>query len=262
MRRKGYSVTLSFAILFLVSLPSSYSDDTLVADYGKTVAPAKTDEISMIKEEVVIKIDDHMDDIAAFPLRRAHVNCAFWFKNISEKLIQGTVGFPGNKQDTEAVASLPITDFVTRANGQQYSISIKREILEERDTWQSFRNWYTWQMKFPANSIVKVENSYLHYLSSASGYEPLYLNYELSTGANWKGTISDVIIKIIYNSADDLIKRVCGIKPNGWVRRGNEIVWHLQNVKPTMDDNIFISERNLGVDWAGERRQLLLFGKE
>lgn len=45
-------------------------------------------------------------------------------------------------------------------------------------------------------------------------------------------------IRVIYQNADDLEKRVCEIKPKGWIRKQNEIVWNFQNVKPTQADNM------------------------
>jgi len=142
---------------------------------------------------------------------------------------------------------------------------VKEEILKEYKEYgaQEFRNWYTWKMQFPPKSNIKVENSYIHILSSEGGYEPFYLKYELSTGSNWRGNIGAATIKVIYKNAEELEKRVCEIKPKGWVRKQNEIIWILKNIKPTEADNIIVSERNLGVDAIeGSKRKPLLFRKE
>jgi hypothetical protein len=264
IKRYALIAPLLIVVLFFWSLFSS-ADDTILADYGKTVGPMKTNEIRMIEEEVVITVDDYIDKRAGFPLRRASVKCTFLLKNDSAKTIEATVGFPGNEQNTSSKYSEPIIDFVTVIDGQRFKIKTKKEILKEdnKTGFQVFRNWYTWNMKFPANSTVKVDNSYLQYLSAPlSGYDPFYLNYELSTGANWKGKIGKATIKVIYKNAADMEKRVCDIKPKGWVRRQNEIVWNLQNIEPTQNDNISICERNLGVDYPESRRKPLLFKKE
>lgn len=266
MKTIRYGITLPVIILLLIFWSCfSYSDDTLVADYGKTAAPIKTNEISMVEEEVIITIDDYIDKKSAtFPLRRAHVKCTFLFKNTSDKLIQATVGFPGNEQNTVSRYSSPITDFVTVIDGQKFTINAKKEILKEdkKEDFQVFRHWYTWEMKFPASGTVKVENTYLQYLSAPAGYDPFYLNYELSTGANWKGKIDKATIKVIYKSTDELEKRVCEIKPKGWVKKQNEIIWNLKNIKPTQADNISICERNLGIDYPESERKPLLFRKK
>lgn len=259
IKRYGVIAPLLIVVLFFWS-PLSFADDTLVADYGKTVGPIKTNEIRMIEEEVLITVDDYIDKKnAVFPLRRASVKCTFLFKNDSAKTIEATVGFPGNEQNTGY--SEPLTDFVTVIDGQRFKIKTKKEILREdkKTDIEVFRNWYTWDMKFPANSTVKVENSYLQYLSAPSGYDPFYLNYELSTGANWKGKIGKAIIKVIYKNTADMEKRVCDIKPKGWVRRQNEIIWNLQNTEPAQNDNIIICERNLGIDYPESERKPLLF---
>ncbi|MEW6715360.1 MAG: hypothetical protein AB1306_09765 [Nitrospirota bacterium] len=252
MIRKKYCITASTAILILLlSAPFSHSDDTLVADYGQTVAPKQTNEITMVAEEVIISVDDHVDkNIAVFPLRLAKVKCTFLFRNDTDKLIEAIVGFPGNEQSTASGYSWPITDFVTVIDGERLIINTKKEILKEykKDNVQIFRNWYTWAMKFPPKSTVKVENTYRHFLGAplGMGYDPLYLNYELSTGANWKGKIGKATIKVIYKNEEELRKRICEIKPKGWIRRKNEIIWDMKDIEPTEADNIKVCERNLG----------------
>jgi len=266
MITKRYGITALLITFLLILLPSfSHSNDTLVADYGKTVGPIKTNEIRMVEEEVTIRVDDYIDmKSAVFPLRRAHVKCTFLFKNTSDKLIEATVGFPGNEQSTGLRYSEPITDFVAAIDAQRFKVNIKREILKEdrKDNFQVFRNWYTWDMKFPANSTVKVENTCLYFLSAPSGYEPFYLHYELSTGGNWKGKIGRATIKVIYKDREDLEKRICEIKPKGWVRKQNEILWNLRNIKPTQADNISVCERNLGVDYPESERKPLSFRRK
>ncbi len=261
-KRDGISALI--IILLPISLSSfSHSNDTLVADYGKTAGPTKTNEIRMVEEEVVIRVADHVDSKSAvFPLRRASVKCTFLFKNTSNKLIEATVGFPGNEQDTGPGYSRPLTDFMTAVDSRRFNVNIKKEILKDEGDFQVFRDWYTWKMKFPANSTVKVENTYLYFLSAPSGYDPFYLHYELSTGGNWKGEIGRAIIRVIYKDGEDLKKRICEIKPNGWVKKKNEIIWNLQNIRPTLADNISICERNLGVDYQEPERKPLLFGKK
>ncbi len=124
MINKKYGITALIAVLVLSYwLPLLHADDTLVADYGQTVAPAKTNEISMVEEEVTITVDDYIDkESAVFPLRKAHVKCTFLFNNTSDKLIAATVGFPGNEQSTYARYSWPITDFITVIDGQKFNI--------------------------------------------------------------------------------------------------------------------------------------------
>lgn len=256
---------LLVSLSFLIALPAtSFSDDTIVADYGKTVSPIKTNEITMLEEEVIITIDDLKEKRATFPLRKAHVKCRFIFQNTSNAPIEAVVGFPGNIQNGVGTYSLPIVDFVTLVEGKSHKVEVKKEIIKEYkgEGIQEFRNWYTWKMTFPANSKVKVDNSYNHYLSAPSGYEPFYLSYELSTGANWRDKIGAATIKVIYKTSDDLEKRVCGIKPKGWIRNQNEIVWRLKDIEPTKEDNIEICERNLGIDYPPEMQKRLLFRKE
>lgn len=218
----------------------------------------------MLEEEVIIILDSIKDKNAAFPIRRAHVKCTFLFHNTSSRLIKATVGFPGNEQDTANTYSKPISGFTATIDGHRYKIGIKKEIIRDykEDNVQVFRNWYTWKMQFPANGTVKIENSYFHYLSTPSGYDPFVLTYKLSTGANWKGPIGKATIKVFYKNNDDLENRICEIKPNGWVRNQNEITWTFINIKPKKEDNIFLSERNLWEELPKGNRKPLLFKKK
>ncbi len=178
-------------------------------------------------------------------------------------MIEATVGFPGNEQNTTWKYSEPIADFKTVIDGQKFNVITKKEVLKEdkKEGSRVFRNWYTWEMKFPPKSTTKVENTYLYYLSAPSGYDPFYLNYELSTGANWKGNIGEATIKVIYKTAVEMEKRICEIKPKGWIGKQNEIIWNFHDIKPTLADNISICERNLGVDYPETERKPLLFKK-
>ncbi len=260
--RAIFSRTFLAVYFFIVLLSSvAFADDSIIADYGKTVAPKTTSEISMLKEEVVITLEDIHDKSAVFLLRKARVTCSFLFKNESDKLIQATVGFPGNTQDTAAEYSAPLQDFVTVIDGRKFNINVKKEVLKtytDSDI-KVFRNWYTWEMSFPARSTVKVENSYSHILSTPGGYDPFILTYELSTGANWKGPIGEAIIRVIYKNDDDLEKRIFEIKPKGWIRKKNEIIWRFTNIKPRKADNIFIYERNLWGELPKGNRKPLMF---
>jgi hypothetical protein len=253
--------TILCVLLFVFLHSFLLADDSIVADQGMTVSPQITSDILMLKEEVVIALEDIQDKSAVFLLRRAHVKCTFLFKNESDKLIQATVGFPGNEQDTAALHSEPIRDFVTVIDGRKHNINIRKEVLKhygDPDI-QVFRNWYTWKMSFPAHSTIRVENSYTHILSTPEGYDRFFLTYELSTGANWKGPIGKATIRVIYKNDNDLEQRICEIKPNGWIRKGNEITWAFTNIKPRKADDILIYERNLWGELPKDKRKPLLF---
>jgi ankyrin repeat protein len=249
------SITILLLILIVSCWSSiSYSDDSILNDYGKTVAPTKSNEISMVEEEVIISRTTYGG---------IHVKCIFLFNNTSEKLINATVGFPGNEYFTEHPSN-PLTDFVTVIDGQRLNIKTKNEIVEEtkNDNPPMFRNWYLWEMKFPPKSTLKVENTYTCGLSVAQLYGPNYLDYELSTGANWKGKIGKAIIKVIYDSVEELENNVCGINPKGWVRKQNEIIWEFKDIEPTEDDNVEICERGDNSGNPTIKQRPLLFKKE
>jgi hypothetical protein len=142
-----------------------------------------------------------------------------------------------------------LKDFTALINGKSYSIEQKKEILK---VWGNapyeaeYRMWHIWKMTFPPKKIVKIENSYTQILGSNSGYTDLYLRYTLSTGANWKDKIDSIKVIVTYKDEKDLINRIYDIQPKGWVRKGNKIIWDLKNIEPTEQDNIKITEKQLG----------------
>jgi len=218
-------------------------DDSILSDFGKNVFPQISNEIEMIAEEVIIKPRDIRRANQVF--REAYVHCTFWFKNTTDREIEATVGFPGNEQGP-ARYSYPLSSFTTLINGKNINITKKQEVIRDYgDGMVDYRFWYTWEMIFPAKSIIEVKNSYYSFLQTPSGYSTWSLNYELATGSNWKNRISTVTVKVIYKNEEDLEKRIKNIKPDGWHRKKNEIIWILNNLEPEEKDNIAINEENL-----------------
>lgn len=249
-------ITTVTILLFILLSVYLYADDSIIADFGKNIKPEKTNDIEMISENVIIKPFDSKDENnATFVYRKAYVTATFWFKNTTTKSIETTVGFPGNDADPRGFRNYSLSNFTAIVNGKINNIEEKKEGLGD----DRYRTWYSWRMIFPANSVTKVKNSYYCRHSTDSGYDPWYLKYTLSTGSNWKGHITTATVKVIYKNEDDLIKRIVDIKPNGWIKRNNEIFWVFRNIEPKETDNIVITEENLSKQSLGQRPHKLLF---
>ncbi len=231
-----------FAVVCVLGTSVVFADDSIVADYGKTVFPQQTEKIKMVSEKVNI-----MFGVDEKGHREAKVNCHFVFRNETKDEIKVKVGFPGNKSEHGPAWRQPLRDFRAFVNGKPYQTEVKEERLgdDPSDPQYSYREWYLWEMLFPPKKDTLVDNSYLYSLSSDSGYSRLTLNYELATGANWLGKIGEAIITVKYPDEKALEDRIISIQPAGWVRKGNQIVWQLKNIEPGSTDNILIREKNL-----------------
>ena len=220
----------------------AFADDSIVADYGKTVFPHRTEKIYMVSEKVDITFG-----VDKKGHREAKVNCNFVFRNETKDEIKVKVGFPGNKSEHGPAWRQPLRDFKTFVNGKPYRTEVKEQRLgdDSTDPHYSYREWYLWEMSFPPKQDTLVDNSYSYSLSSDSGYSRLTLNYELATGANWSGKIGEAVVIVKYVDAKDLEARVISIQPVGWKRKGNQIIWNFKNIEPGPADNILVQEKNL-----------------
>ena len=259
MKTKILAAIICLALLLPAS--KAYSDDSIVADFGKSVKPIKTNKIEMESEEVILKLEDFQkDEWSENKMRRALATCSFVFKNDTPETITATVGFPIDMNNNEYFYTIPIANFKAKVNGENINSKIKRGFINEDK--KSLGTWFTWQMTFSSNSTTTVVNTYDYILHAPSGYEPFFLTYILETGSNWHKVIQKAKIKIIYKDEYDLIKRVVSIKPEGWKRNRNQIIWQFENFKPTRGHDIEIGERNLWPSSKEEKDRIpLLFNK-
>lgn len=234
--------TTIFFLLMGSFVLSAIADDSIVADYGKTVYPKQTDDIQMLSEKVDVTFGENAEGC-----READVTCHFVFRNATKSTVTATVGFPGNDSETGPGWSRPLSDFKASIGGKSIQTKVKPEILwgdPKKDEHYGYKDWYIWEMTFPPKSDTVVDNSYAYCLSSNSGYGKLSLKYELDTGANWRGKIGDAAVTVTYDDSDDLENRVIAIQPTGWVRKDNQILWHFKDLEPSTTDNILIQEKN------------------
>ena len=245
-------------LLVLGCIPLGFADDSIIADYGKTVFPQQTDKIKMVSEKVAITFG-----VDRKGHREAKINCHFVFRNETETEVKTKVGFPGNDSEHGPAWSRPLRDFTVSVDGKSYQNEVKEEILgDATDPHYSYKEWYLWEMSFPPKKDALVDNSYSYSLSSDSGYRKLTLNYELDTGANWSGKIGDALITVTYDNSADLENRIIDIQPAGWARKGNQIIWHLKDIKPSSADNILVEEKNLAAPQPDYRGPLLFPRKQ
>ena len=257
--KNSFILIVIVVLISLISLSSVRADDTLVGGNGYMAYPLHTDKIQMLSEHVIIRMGSYNSKEAGSNTRRAFVHCTFVFKNISNKEIKATVGFPTSTYNGYGGVILPnLNDFSSYINGRPVKVKIKKEIIGKKykisvttptypyyeggpKTVKPYRFWYTWKVNFPASKKIILKNSY--WVTLSSGWGTCWLEYILTTGANWQGKIGKAVIEVIYPTANDLKSLVIfdKVEPKEFMTFGNKIYWEFKNFKPKT--NIRITEK-------------------
>lgn len=239
-------LVIFLAVLELVFVRMVIANDALLGEIGSTVYLLKTNDIKMLEEVITIKSKD-IDKGFGFPERFADVECVFTFENTADSEIKATVGFPGLESYSYDMSSPPLEDFTIFVDGKKQPVKVKKEIVKYSASDQkggkvednSGPTWYTWDMAFPPKRKIKVVNTYTAAFFTEPGFDPFYFQYILKTGAYWKDSIGHTVIKIIYDSKDDLKRRFLKATPTDYTVKGNKVQWEYENFIPEKDLTFF-----------------------
>lgn len=220
--------------LFFAGIASA--NDTFVYDNGHTAYPLNTDKIRMVSENISVQMKG--EGIAS---RSAKVTCDFVFENTTNAEVKAKIGFPAQDQYYHDIGEgekryPPLRDFVSYVDGKAVPVNVR---IQEQPYPVTY--WYTWDVVFPPSRTIVLKNIYEVTLSLS--YYNQWFTYILTTGANWKGPIGHSVIEVIYESANDLKKRVKSASPDEFKIQDNKIVWDFINFIPK--NNIQVYEKNL-----------------
>lgn len=111
---------------------------------------------------------------------------------------------------------------------------------------QEGRIWAVWQATFPPNQTVNLGVDYEMYPYGGNSWGAF--TYTLETGAGWYGPIGEgtITIRLPYdvsnqNSVLDEEYSDWTPKPDTYTVSGTDVVWHLNDLEPTEEDNISIT---------------------
>jgi hypothetical protein len=143
------------------------------------------------------------------------------------------IGFPESGGGDIVVPKMGFEYFRSYVDGKRVQVRV-REQRRDVDPGGYFR-WYLKRVRFGAGQTRVIRNVYRAPLGAIStGHN--FFDYILTTGASWKGKIgrSDIIVEL--SGLEHVVD--LEIRPEGYRRVGNRIVWRLENYEPK--ENIFI----------------------
>jgi hypothetical protein len=219
-------IVLFVTLLCIASFTGiSFANDSFIFDNGHTVYPINTNKIRMVSEKVTVTIGE----------RDAHVKCEFLFENTTQGEIKAKLGFPSFKSSPEMSEKGPLRNFTSSINGIKANVELKNELRKKYDpvlkeSFEYILPWHIWNVVFPPEQRIKIENSYDVTLSF--DYYNSWFEYILTTGANWKGPIGHALIEVEYKDRKDLQKRLIKASPANFQVIDNKIVWNLRDFVP------------------------------
>ncbi len=216
----------------LLCAPSPvWANDAPVKSVGKTIQPLNDVPVRMVSEEV------NMYLISAV----ANVTCLFTLRNEGEPdTIE--VGFPRGWEGD-------LRNFTARKAGAKEPYPV--ETLAQDPSYNEFSGgelpwWKVFRVPFDSTGqTVAVENTYFTSLRIAAGKYPsptndLSFTYIMKTGALWKGNMENALMTVHLVTIP--FEQVTSISPEGYVRKGNSIVWNFRDFKPSEDIRITVMQ--------------------
>jgi hypothetical protein len=213
---------LCLSVLLLLPIGFAWSDDAAITGVGGTIRPMKSHPSVVLRSQVVrVKINRY----------NADVDCTFVLHNTG-KATSVLIGFPEGGSGTDVGPSTKgFKYFRSYVDGKR----VKVRVYDQEGDYGYYSRWYVKRVYFQAGQTRVIRNLYGMSLGLDSiGHA--FFEYELSTGASWKGKIgrADIIVQLIgLEDATDW-----RISPKGYRRVKNQIIWRFRNFEPKKD--IFI----------------------
>ena len=218
---KAFQLCVSVALATLSVL--GWCNDTAVVGIGGVIKPMENHPSIVLRSHVVkVKITPEYAD----------VDCTFVLHNTG-KATSVLIGFPESGGGDIVVPKMGFRYFRSYVDGKRVQVRVQEQ-RRDVDPGGYFR-WYLKRVRFGAGQTRVIRNVYRAPLGAIStGHD--FFDYILTTGASWKGKIgrSDIIVEL--SGLDHVVD--LEIRPEGYRRVGNRIVWRLENYEPK--ENIYI----------------------
>ena len=234
------------ALFSLVSYQSAKADAAPPPDPtvgGVTPYRPQKTNVQMMSETVLIYVPPSPSNLEE--PKQIKVSASFTMRNQGQAEEQMQVIFPltrlGHDGSSEqALYRVDETSFSVKVNGQPVSITEMTTPPEESGYEVPEVLWAAFEVTFPVHQdvLLQVEyemlNEYGVYGEGFTG-----IAYILETGAGWYGKIlsADITLRLPYPVTEET---VLGARP-GYVIRGNEMYWMLENFEPTREDNLGVN---------------------
>jgi Copper amine oxidase N-terminal domain. len=227
-----------WAALIALSM-SGWCNDSAVVGVGGVIKPMKNHPSIVLRSHVVkVKITPEYAD----------VDCTFVLHNTG-KATSVLIGFPESGGGDIVVPKMGFEYFRSYVDGKRVQVRVQEQRRESGP--DGYFRWYLKRVRFGAGQTRVIRNVYRAPLGAIStGHN--FFDYILTTGASWKGKIgrSDIIVEL--SGLEHVVD--LEIRPEGYRRVGNRIVWRLENYEPKENISImFFQHYRLYAD-IGEPR--------
>ncbi|MCK5534606.1 DUF5050 domain-containing protein [bacterium] len=236
------NIIIAFVMFFLPFTGFAFANGEPIklVDNGRSIELYNEENISMESEVVNILINPE----------KIFVNAVFNLKNLSDKEIEVTIGFPG-QESKELEEIIPLKEFNTLINGQEIEVEERKE-----------QNYYiyTWKVKFSPYEKKVITNSYRTQPFFDFGIEYEWVNkhgcvmkgvhtcptykYTMTTGKSWKDKIKEAKIIVTFDGVN-LYKEIVKIT-KGYEIDNDRLIWSFTDFEP---------ETNIEVSWDPFLRQ-------
>jgi len=236
-------VILTIIVFLIISVPL-FADVIPEPVVAKGIVPSHPVNIQMVSE--VVKVNLTLDS--------SLVECTFHMHNWG-KQTNLEVGFPlmnfylwendylspVNKDRFEVMVKGKNVGKVNVYIPDELKKTLANAELNRYDILRAYSNtnkpWFLWHMHFGKKEDLTIVVRYR--LPNGATKISRFFNYLLSTGAGWKGNIKDAKVIVSLNEVADV--QMLDIKPKQFYKHERkEIVWHFKNLKPTLQNDIFL----------------------
>lgn len=221
--RRRLSLAIAF-FLCLVIVTAAAANDAAIEAYGGTIRPMKQHRsIRMLAERVEVDLSPD----------RVEVNCLFIFKNLGPATTV-QMGFPEFGYNTGN--PIGFTRFATWVDGRLVPARRVGSMKMYNDG--DVRRWRVKTVSFRAKQTRVVRVRYTAMLGEVSD-GTRFFQYDLDTGASWKGTIGKAEVTVRLHRFEDYWP-VRVADPAAHYRRGNRMIWRWRNLEPSRAKNGFV----------------------
>ena len=228
------------------------ANDAVVFEYpdGSGVIPMAEDNIQMVAETVRIKVKKDT---------RMQVEARFTFKNLSDKSVKVTMGFPFNENwgmmfgEDETSGRSKAKDslrFVSLVDGKEVKVRLRQD-LSDNSSWNR-RFFFVWDVEFAPRETRRLTTKYetdwdrWANVDNQFSYE---LSYITTTGAAWAGRIEDAVISVEIPkklprptwSEEAMVYWRCSPGEPSANPDSSRLVWHFKDWEPDADIRITIA---------------------
>lgn len=238
-------ILLTLLTLALLA-PFAFADEASLGGVGGNVYVENNEDVAMQSE--VIQIDVYSGDADDWEDQGEILfDVQYVFDNTTDETIEVMMGFPEKCawgcEYEQSEQRLKTFKAFQKSNGEWEEVSVEYQLDESEENKYSQDNWHVSTVEF-VPGINEIRNTYS--ISPSFYKQGLgWFDYVLETGASWKGEIEQVDIYVNFHD-EMTVYGVYGIRPEAFEfnTEENQIEWHLNNLEPTGEDNIYIRYRD------------------